>query len=123
MQSISDSNHKSSRCYSAVYRFNQVEVGQQERQTSEASMTLLQQGNLLVHYDAGKPRLLQTEASQYGPGVVITHRMPDGSEWPITFASRTMSQTEKKYSQYEKEALSIIFGSTKFHKYLHSRSF
>ena len=49
--------------------------------------------------------------------------MKDGSSRPIGYASRTLSPTEKKYSQLDKEALSIIFGVTKFQQYLFGRHF
>jgi len=52
--------------------------------------------------------------------VVISHNiMPDQSERPIAYASQSLSKAEKNYSQIEKEALSIIFGVTKFHKFLY----
>ena len=74
--------------------------------------------SVLVHYDVNLPVKLACDASSYGLGVVISHIMPDNSERPIAYASRSLSKTEKNYSQIEKEALSIIFGVTKFHKFL-----
>ena len=40
--------------------------------------------------------------------------MPDGSEKPIGFVSHTLSKTEIKYPQIEKEGLSCVFGVKKF---------
>ena len=34
---------------------------------------------------------------------------------PIQYASRALTDTEKRYSQIEKEMLSIVFGLSRFH--------
>ena len=78
---------------------------------------------ILAHYDPDLPIVLAGDASNYGLGAVISHVMPDGSEQPVAFASRTLTNSEKNYSQVEKEALSLIFGIKHFHHYLYGQHF
>ena len=54
---------------------------------------------------------------------MLSHKMPDGSEKPVGFVSRTLSDAEKKYSQIEKEALACVFGVKRFHTYLFGHHF
>ena len=74
-------------------------------------------------YDEKRKLILACDAPPYGVGAVIAHVMDDDEERPIAFASRTLTKSERNYSQIEKEALGIVFGVRKFHKYLYGRTF
>ena len=67
--------------------------------------------DLLIHFDPDLPLVLACDASAYGIGVISAHVMPDGTERPIAYASRTL---EHNYSQIEKEGLSCVFGIKRF---------
>ncbi len=83
-----------------------------------ASKKLLTSSDLLVHFNPELDLLLMCDASSYGIGAVLSHRMPDGSERPIGYASRSLSKSQHNYSQIEKEALALVFGVQRFHSYL-----
>ena len=97
--------------------------GPQQQQSFLQVKELLLPVNVLVHYDPSKPIPLQSDASNYGLGAVLSHIMDDGSERPVSFASRTLNAAEKNYSQLDKEAAAIMFALKKFHKQLYDRRF
>lgn len=79
--------------------------------------------NVLVHYNPDLTIILATDASPVGCGAVLSHRYPDGTERPIAFASRSLTHSEKNYSQIDKEATAIYWGIRKFFQYLYGRKF
>lgn len=78
---------------------------------------------VLVYYNPNLEVRLACDAGPHGLGAVLSHKMPNGSERPIAFASRTLKASEKQYSQIDKEALAIVWGIQKFYAYLYGRHF
>uniref|UniRef100_A0A5S6QM96 RNA-directed DNA polymerase n=1 Tax=Trichuris muris TaxID=70415 RepID=A0A5S6QM96_TRIMR len=83
----------------------------------------LSSSDTLVHYDENLPIVLSTDACDRGLGAVLSHRFQSGVEKPIAFASRLLTDVERRYSTIDKEALAIVFGITKFAQYLYGRQF
>ncbi len=112
---------------SPLYRLLQTKVpwhwGEEQQRAFEAAKKQLTTDQVLVHYDQEKPIILACDASPYGLGAVLSHQMEDGTEKPISFASRSLAPAEKGYSQLEKEALAIVFGVKRFHQYIYGRKF
>lgn len=71
---------------------------------------------VLKYYDENKELELQVDSSKDGLGAVL---MQDGQ--PIEFASRTLTETEQRWAQIEKEMLAIVFGLERFDQYTYGR--
>jgi hypothetical protein len=99
------------------------EWSRKHEQAFDEAKKMLASAKVLTHYDPAKPMKLAADASSYGIGAVISHTLPDGTERPIAFASRSLSESERNYPQLEKEALSLIYGVKKFFAYLYGRRF
>lgn len=94
----------------------------QQKAFEQAKKTLLSD-LLLTHYDPSMPIVVAADASNDGIGATISHIFPDKSEKAIEHASITFSDSQKNYSQIEKEALGLIFAVQKFHRMLYGRKF
>ena len=92
-------------------------------QAFKAAKSSLTSASVLVHFDPKLPIKLAADASSYGLGAVLAHVMPDMTERPIAYASRSLSPTERNYAQVEKEGLALVFAVKKFHQYLYGRIF
>ncbi|XP_018395972.1 PREDICTED: uncharacterized protein K02A2.6-like, partial [Cyphomyrmex costatus] len=78
---------------------------------------------ILVSFNPNLPIVLATDASPYGVGAVLSHVYPNGTERVIEYASNTLNDTQRKYTQIDKEAYAIIFGIKKFHNFLYGKHF
>ena len=92
--------------------------GTAQREEFQKSKDLLLSTQVLVHFDPELEIHVACDASDFGIGAVLSHKMPDSTEKPVGFVSRTLNESEKKYSQIEKEALACVVGVTRFHSYL-----
>lgn len=73
----------------------------------------------LAHYDPELQLIVGTDASTYGVSAILSQILPDGTERVLQYASDTLTNTKRKYSQIDKEAYAIIFAIKKFHQYLY----
>jgi len=78
---------------------------------------------VLAHYHPTLSIKLDCDASAYGIGAVVSRVLPDNTERPIAYASRTLTSSEKNYPQIEKEALALVYGIKKFHQFLCGQHF
>lgn len=77
---------------------------------------LVTNASVLRYFDPVKPLVIQCDASSKGLGAVL---LQDGC--PIAYGSRTLTDTESRYSVMEKEMLAIVFALEKWHQYTYGR--
>ena len=78
---------------------------------------------VLAHYNLNAETKISADASAHGLGAVLL-QCQENREWkPVAFASRTLSDTESRYAQIEKEALALIWSAEKFSDYVLGKSF
>ena len=73
---------------------------------------------LLTTFDPMMEVTVTTDASPVGVGAVLEQ----GGK-PVLFISKTLTMTERKYAQIEREALAIVWAVKRLHKYLYGRQF
>ena len=80
--------------------------------------TLITEAPTLVHYRQEAPTRLITDAAPVGLGAVLEQRQPDGNCRPVCYASRSLTPVERRYAQFEKDALAVVWGVEHHHLYL-----
>ncbi|XP_013140043.1 PREDICTED: uncharacterized protein K02A2.6-like, partial [Papilio polytes] len=78
---------------------------------------LLSEAPVLALYEARAPVLVSVDASARALGAVLLQRGR-----PVEFASMTLSDTQCRYAQIEKELLAIVFALERFHQYVFGRA-
>ncbi|KII65807.1 Transposon Tf2-6 polyprotein [Thelohanellus kitauei] len=66
--------------------------------------------------------LLNCDASDHAVGAVLSQKV-DGEEKPISFFSKTLNTTQRRYSATDRECLAIILAIRKFRHYLLGKKF
>ena len=78
---------------------------------------------VLMPYNPDLPVQLACDASPDGISGVLSHILDNGTERPIAFTSRALTEAEANYSQLDREALAIIYSVQHFYLYLIGRRF
>ncbi|XP_051782102.1 uncharacterized protein K02A2.6-like [Erpetoichthys calabaricus] len=79
---------------------------------------ILSSPEVLAQYSNMADTRVAADASSYGIGAVLTQKQQDGSWRPITYISRGLTDTERRYAQIEKEALAVTWACERLSSYL-----
>ncbi|XP_055858008.1 uncharacterized protein K02A2.6-like [Episyrphus balteatus] len=78
---------------------------------------------VLGYYDVQKRTQVYADASPVALGAVLIQISDSDEPRVITYASKSLTDTEKRYCQTEKEALALVWSVERFHFYLFGRVF
>ena len=82
----------------------------------QAIKDLVHQEMTLSYYDSKKATILEVDSSMTGIGAAL---IQDGK--PIAFASKSMTDTESRYANIERELLAVVFALERFHTYIYGK--
>lgn len=71
----------------------------------------------LSYFDPSKNTVLEVDSSLNGLGAAL---LQEGK--PVAFASKSLSDTEKRYANIEREMLAVVFACERFHTYIYGRT-
>ena len=78
---------------------------------------------ILACYHPERETVLSSDASSFGLGAVLRQKQENGDWRPVAFVSRSLTPTEQRYAQIEKEALGITWACERLQNYLLGHSF
>lgn len=107
---------------SCLKKRNKIIIDQKYVDAFNKCKELLTHAPLLQYPDFNEKFILTTDASNVALGAVLSQGKI-GSDKPIAYASRTLSDTESRYSTIERELLAIIWATKHFRPYLYGKKF
>ena len=102
---------------------NEWHWGQAQEESFSRLKKEMTQAPVLAHYCSEKETIISADASSYGLGAVLLQVQEDDTKKPIAYASRSMTSTEQRYAQIEKEALATTWACEKFADFVLGKEF
>ena len=94
------------------------------QQAFDQLTTALSSAQCMAYFDTKKDTYITVGASPVGISAILSQKTKgQDDDKVVSYASRALTQVERRYSQTEKEALSIVWGVEHFHLYLYGKEF
>ena len=91
--------------------------GREENGAFEALKDQLAEASMMAFYNKEAPTEVVTDASPVGLGATLVQE-EQGVKRAVAFASRSLSDVERRYSQMEKKAPAVVWACERFHLHL-----
>jgi len=78
---------------------------------------------IMRHFDQNRPAMIETDASDFAIGAILSQKFEDGKIHPVSFLSRKMSDAEFNYDVFDKEMLAIVYALEKWRQFLQGSEF
>ena len=95
---------------------------EQQRSLQKLKDSLTSDATMSYFYPSRETELI-VDASPVGLGAILCQKDENGVKYIIAYASRSLSDVERRYSQTEKEALAIVWSCEHFHLYIYGHPF
>ena len=96
--------------------------GAEQKRSFRALKKSLSDTGTLAYFDKNAPTKVIADASPVGLGAVLVQEQ-GGEQVAVCYASRSLTDCERRYSQTEKEALALVWACEKFHAYVYGMKF
>src|SRR5436189_6241162 len=94
-----------------------IDITKEWKEKQEESFQTLKEklytAPILAYPDFEKEFILYTDASGYALGAVLSQKEKDGNEHVVYYASKTLTDTERKYSAIELECYAVVWAVEK----------
>ncbi|UYV78064.1 K02A2.6-like [Cordylochernes scorpioides] len=104
--------------YSLLSQKNDSFWGDNQVKAFETLKKALSSFPTLAMYNPSYKTFITTDASSFGLGAYLSQINGKNQRQIIAYASRSLSETERKYAQIEKEALALTWAMDKFKNYI-----
>ena len=94
------------------------EWGEEQEKSFQKLKNQIPSAPVLAYFDKDAFYRVIADASPVGLGAVLVQEK-NGESRAVCYASRSLSQVERRYSQTEKEALALVWACERFHLYLY----
>jgi hypothetical protein len=95
----------------------------EQKMAFETLKQRLTSADVMSYYNQNAETNIIVDGSPFGLGAILNQKQSDGNFKPVAYASRTLSPVERRYSQTEREALSVYWAIKRFNMYLYGMCF